>query len=69
MGFHDFIAAIFAGNVLALAFVWACVQFHRHDYKASWLAYAAFLMPVAYFAASLYLTEEWSPLLDALVLR
>lgn len=69
MGFHDFISAIFAGNVLAVCFVWACFQFHRHDYQAPWLAYAAFLMPLAYFMASLYLTEGLPPQFDGLALR
>jgi hypothetical protein len=66
MGLHDFIAAIFAGNLLAVGFVWGIVQFNRHDYKAPWLAYAATLMPLLYFAASLYATEGLPPHLDAL---
>lgn len=48
MDFLDFPAAIFVGNIMTLSFVWGCVQFHRHDYEAPWLAYAAFLLPLAY---------------------
>lgn len=66
MGFHDFIAAFFAGNVLTLSFVWAMVQFHRHDYHAPWLAYAGAIMPIIYFAASLMLTEGLPPQFDGL---
>lgn len=62
MDLHAIIAALFAGNVLTLAFVWGCVQFHRHDYKAPWLAYAAFAMPLLYLIGSLVVTEVLPPL-------
>ena len=62
----DFAAAIFFGNALTLAFVWGCVQFHRHDYQAPWLAYAAVLMPILHFALVLYTTEGLPPPLAAL---
>ena len=62
----DFAAAIFLGNIMTLAFVWGCVQFHRHDYNAEWLAYAATLMPMIFFAIVLYTTEGLPPPLAAL---
>lgn len=61
--------SVFLGNVLTVAFVWGCVQFHRHDYKAPWLAYAATLMPIIYFLAVVVSTEGLPPHLDALALR
>jgi hypothetical protein len=68
MGMLDLAAAVFLGNALTLSVVWACVQFHRHDYRAPWLAYGAFLLPMGFLALSV-LTEEQLPLLAALVLR
>ena len=62
LDFHAVVAALFAGNALTLAFVWACVQFHRHDYKAPWLAYAAFSMPLLYLIGALVVTEVFPPL-------
>ena len=50
-------ASVFLGNALTLAFLWGCVQFHRHDYKAPWLAYAATLMPIGYFILVVVSTE------------
>lgn len=69
LGFHAIAGALFLANVLTLAFVWGCVQFHRHDYKAPWLAYAAFLMPLLYLAGSVIVTEGLPPQFDALALR
>lgn len=69
MGLLDFAAAIFLGNVLVVCFVWGCVQFHRHDYKAPWLAYAAFLFPIAFLFLSLAITGELPPQFDALALQ
>lgn len=69
MGFHDFVAAFFAGNILTLAFVWGCVQFHRHDYKAPWLAYSAVLIPLLYMVAAVISTEGLPPQFDALALQ
>lgn len=58
-------AAVLLGNILTLCFVWACAQFHRHDYRAPWLAYAGALMPVGYVLLSFF-TAEPSPLFSAL---
>lgn len=69
MGFHSVAAAVFLANVLAVAFVWGCFQFHKHDYKAPWLAYAATLMPLAYMVIGLLLTEGLPPQFDAIALR
>lgn len=69
MEFSDLIAAVFAGNVLAVAFVWGMAQFHKHDYKAPWLAFAATLMPLILVVLSLISTEGLPPQFDALVLR
>jgi hypothetical protein len=68
-GMFETAAAVFFGNLMTLSLVWAMVQFHRLDYRAPWLAYAAFVWPVAYFVISVYLTEAPSSPLDALALR
>lgn len=65
-GMLDLAASVFLGNVLTLCVVWACVQFHRHDYRAPWLAYAAFAWPLIFLGISVYLTEGPSSPLDAL---
>lgn len=69
MGMFDVAASVMLGNLLTLCVVWAIVQFHRHDYKAPWLAYAAFMMPLLFLLASVVLTEGLPPQFDALVLR
>ena len=66
MGFHSIAGALFVANLLTLAFIWGCVQFHRHDYKAPWLAYAATLMPMLYMIGSLIVTEGLPPQFAAL---
>lgn len=66
------VGQVFAGNVLTLCFFWSLWQFKKHDYKAPWLAYAAFIGPLVYFLASWLPTvpsENLPPLLDAIVLR
>jgi hypothetical protein len=62
-------AAVFLGNVLTLSVVWAMVQFHRHDYRAPWLAYAALLMPVLILVGQVLVTEGLPPPFDVLTLR
>lgn len=69
MDFHAYVSAFFLGNVLTLAFVWGCVQFHRHDYRAPWLAYAALLMPLLYALGSVIVTEGLPPQFDAIALQ
>lgn len=69
MDFTDFAAAIALGNIGTLSFLWGCVQFHRHDYKAPWLAYAAFLFPLFFILASVIATEGLPPHFDALGLQ
>ncbi len=51
-------ADVLLGNVMTLSILWAMTQFHKHDYKAPWLAYAAFLLPVAFFVLSLIATGQ-----------
>lgn len=65
----DLAAAVFIGNALTLAFLWGCVQFHRHDYNASWLAYAAIAMPLAFMLLSVVSTEAIPPHLSELASR
>lgn len=65
----DIAAAVFLGNVLTVSFVWGCFQFHKHDYRASWLAYAAFAYPLIVLAAALIITEGLPPQFDAIALR
>lgn len=62
----DFAAAVFAGNILTVIFVWGCFQFHKHDYKAPWLAYAAFTFPLLFLLTSVVATEGLPPQFDAL---
>jgi len=46
------VADIFLGNILTLSVVWGFYQFHKHDYQAPWLAYAAFVFPIIYAMAT-----------------
>ena len=66
MDMIDFAMAVFMGNAVTIAFAWGFHQFHKYDYKAPWVAYAAFLIPLFMLAASLYLTGEHPPQFDAL---
>lgn len=59
-------SAVFLGNVMTGSVLWAAIQFHRHDYRASWWAYVAFLLPLAVAAADLWLSGERPPFLAAL---
>lgn len=65
-GFLDVAFAVFAGNLITLCVVWACVQFHRYDYRAPWVAYGAFLLPMLMLIVTILLTEGLPPHLDAL---
>lgn len=67
MGFLDTALAVTLGNVITLAFVWGCVQFHRHDFRAPWVAYAAFVFPVLLIMVTAYLTEALPPQIAASV--
>lgn len=62
----DAAAFQFFGNTLTLCFVWGLFQFHRHDYRAPWLAYTAVLFPLGFLAISVLLTEPLPPHLDAI---
>lgn len=66
MGYVDFMLAVMGGNLLTVCVVWACFQFHKHDYKAPWLAYLAFIMPVAFLGITIAVIEGLPPHLDAL---
>lgn len=57
MEFSHYVTAVSLGNIMTLCVVWGAVQFHRHDYHAPWLAYAAFCLPLVLIAISVYLTE------------
>lgn len=65
----DIASAVFLGNLLTAAHIWGWVQFHRHDYKAPWTAYGAFIMPVLFMAASIITAEGLPPQFDALASR
>ncbi len=69
MGFIDTALAIFFGNILSVCFVWGCFQFHKHDYRASWVAYAAFCFPLMAVLVTLIATGAAPPQFDALVPR
>lgn len=61
--------AVMIGNILTLCFIWGMVQFHRHDYKAPWLAYAAVTFPL-FFALVAWITVQGPPeMLSAIALR
>jgi hypothetical protein len=68
-GMTAIIAGVFVGNVLTVCFVAAIIQFQRHDYRAPWVAYAGFLMPLAFAAAVLASTEGLPPQFDAVAPR
>lgn len=59
-------AAVLAGNLLTVMFLWGAWQFHKYDYKAPWLAYGCCLFPLALVILSLLSTEPLPPHLDAL---
>lgn len=69
MGFIDTASAVMLGNFGILIFGWACLQFHKHDYKAPWTAYAAFLIPLFYVVASALTIEGLPPQFDALAIH
>jgi len=69
MPFFGETASVLLANLLTLSFVWGCVQFHRYDYKAPWIAYAAFLFPVFFLVAGFVATEGLPPQFDALALQ
>ena len=66
MSFTEFALAVFLGNTVTLCFVWGAVQFHRHDYKAPWTAYAAFAVPMLLVMLTIAVTEGLPPQFDAL---
>lgn len=66
MDILDLAAAVFIGNCLTAAFVWAVIQFNKHDENAPWFVYAAFIFPVLFALVSLYLTGLTPPHLDAI---
>lgn len=57
MSFIDLAFAVFFGNAITIWFGAGLWQFHRHDYKAPWWAYAACLFPLLIVPSTLYLTE------------
>ena len=65
----ELIVAVFAGNVLTLAFGWSLFQFHKHDYKAPWSAYAWFFIPLLFAGSVFFVTGELPPWLDAVAPR
>lgn len=69
MDLNDTAVAILIGNIGTLCFLWGCVQFHRHDFKAPWLAYAAFAFPLLFIIAATLANEAPPPILDALALQ
>lgn len=69
MDFWAVAAAVFFGNILTLCVLGAFIQFQRHDYKAPWLAYAGFLIPLAIFLLSISTIVAWPPYLDAAMPR
>lgn len=66
MSFFDLAIAVFAGNALTVWFCAGLWQFHKHDYKAPWWAYGAFLFPVLMALSVIYLNEGLPPHFDAL---
>jgi hypothetical protein len=48
MDMIDIAAGVFGGVMLSAACLWGVIQFKKHDYRASGLAYGAFLMPIGF---------------------
>ena len=59
-------SGVFLGIVMAACVIWGMSKFHKHDEGAPWLAYAAFLLPIAFFVLSMVAIEELPPQFDAL---
>lgn len=57
MSFFDLALAVFAGNAMTIWFGAGLWQFHKHDYRAPWWAYGAFMFPLLMVLSTLYLTE------------
>lgn len=68
-GMFDIAAAVLLGNLLTACVIGAFIQFKKHDEDASWLAYAGFLLPMAFLLISILLTEGMPPQFDGLALR
>jgi len=68
MEIADFVAAVFAGNVLTLCFAWGLREFSKYEdaVDAPWLAYAAVLMPLVGFILAMVANSGPPPYLDAL---
>jgi len=54
LSFTDVALAVALGNVIAAAMLASLWQFHKHDYNAPWVAYAGFLMPLAFIMLSFW---------------
>lgn len=67
MGFAEFIAAVFAGNVLTLAFAWGCVMASKSQSESdiSWLVYASVFLPLVFVIMAGIATEGLPPFLAA----
>ncbi len=48
MDLFDLISAVFFGNVLTLCVFASYKQFVQKDYKAPWIAYVGFILPVLF---------------------
>ena len=67
MDMFDIVAGVFGGVMLSAACIWGFIQFEKHDYRASWGAYAAFLMPIGFALLVIWgnMLEEQSPTISA----
>ena len=57
MGFIDTALSVTLGNIVTICIVWACYQFHKHDHRAPWTAYVAFILPMLLIAGTVLVTE------------
>jgi len=67
MDFSELAAAVFLGNVLAVALVASVIRTWKQDYKeASWLSLAGMAMPILFFLSQVLTVEALPPFLAAL---
>jgi len=66
MSMSEIASAVFIGNLMTASLVYAVVQFHRHDYRAPWMAYVAFLLPIIVAVIDFWLSGARPPILGAL---
>lgn len=69
----DFVAAVFAGNIMTLSFVWGMSRIDKfkpgEESEVPWLVYAALLLPLTFMILVLIANGWTPPILDAVAVR